>query len=299
MQFGGHQSFHLRDQWLSKGLNYVASSPDHFTNTGKAMEELGVGKNMVESIKYWLKATKLAKSEGTALSLSDLAQKIKTKDPYFELDGTLFLIHYLLGTNKKEGMAWHWFFNHFSAREFDMESLKNQFSAYIQTQTNKTITDKTLEKDLNCLLRMYQTMDWTGRNNPETDIPSPWTQYSWVEKRGTNFVRNTLNVADMNKHIFAFILYIFWKENLGRPESVQLEDLTLKELSPGRVFCFSMEEMSDLMDTGSKADYLDYSRTGGYFIIHPNESNLKKALNNYYRETKLVQGISNLPRQSH
>ena len=59
MQFGGHQSFHLRDQWLSKGLNYMASVPDHFTNTEKAMEELGVGKNMVESIKYWLKATKL------------------------------------------------------------------------------------------------------------------------------------------------------------------------------------------------------------------------------------------------
>ena len=287
MQFGGHQSFHLRDQWLSKGLNYVASVPEHFTNTEKAMETLGVGKNMVESIKYWLKATKLVKGEGTNLALSDLAQKIKAKDPYFELDGTLFLIHYLLGTNKQEGVAWYWFFNHFSAKEFDLESLKNQFSAYIQIHTNKTIKDKTLEKDLNCLLRMYQTVDWNGRNNPETDTPSPWTQYGWIEKRDTNFVRHTLNIADMNKHIFAFILYIFWKKHLGQPESVQIEDLTLNEFSPGRLFCFSLEEMSDLVDTSSKAGYLDYSRTGGYFIIHPHESYLKKALNNYYDETKL------------
>ena len=251
------------------------------------MEELGVGKNMVESIKYWLKATKLMKGEGAKLSLSHLAQKIQAKDPYFELDGTLFLIHYLLGTNKQEGTAWYWFFNHFSVREFDMESLKNQFSAYIQMHTNKTIKDKTLEKDLHCLLRMYQTVEWTGRNNPETDTPSPWTKYGWVEKRSTSFVRNTLNIADMNEHIFAFILYIFWKENLGQPESVQIEDLTHGDLSPGRVFCFSLEEMSDLMDISSKAGYLDYSRTGGYFIIYPHESRLKKALNNYYKETKL------------
>ena len=287
MQFGGHQSFHLRDQWLSKGLNYVASVPDHFTNTEKAMEDLGVGKNMVESIKYWLRATKLMKVEGAKLSLSHLAQKIQAQDPYFELDGTLFLIHYLLGTNKQEGIAWYWFFNHFSVREFDMESLKNQFSAYIQIHTNKTIKDKTLEKDLHCLLRMYQTVDWTGRNNPETDTPSPWTKYGWIEKRGSNFVRNTLNIADMNAHIFAFIFYIFWKESLGHPESVQIEELTHGDLSPGRLFCFSLEEMSDLMDISSKAGYLDYSRTGGYFIIYPHESRLKKALNNYYKETKL------------
>ena len=291
MKFGGHQSFHLRDQWLNKGIRWIESSPMDFLNTrkpaSKAMEELGVGKNMVEAIKYWLRATKLIKSGTAGFALSKTAQKILKKDPYFELDGTLFLIHYLLASNKKEGTAWYWFFNHFSAMEFDRESLKNQFSAYIQTQTNKTIKDKTLEKDLNCLLRMYQTVEWTGRKNPETETPSPFTKYGWLEKKGEIFIRNKLNIADMNAHVFAFILYMFWKESLSCPESVQLEDFSLKENSPGRIFCFSLEEMSDLVDICSKEDYLNYSRTGGYLIVRPDENRLKKALDTYYREMNL------------
>ena len=289
MKFGGHQSFHLRDQWLHKGICWIRSTLKDFSNTGnpieKAMEELGVGKNMVESIKYWLKATKLIRSRAAGGSaLSEMAQKILKKDPYFELDGTLFLIHYLLTTNKDEGVAWHWFFNHFSAIEFDRESLKNQFSAYVQTQTDKTIKDKTLEKDLSCLLRMYQFVEWKGKKNPETETPSPFTKYGWIEKKGESFVRNKLNMDDMNTHIFAFMLYIFWKDTLGRPESVELEDFSLKENSPGRIFHFSLEEMSDLLDIASKEDYLNYSRTGGYFIVRPNGIHLKKALDNYYRE---------------
>ena len=289
MKFGGHQSFHLREQWLYKGIFWIKSAPKGLSKDAaipieKAMEELGVGKNMAESIKYWLKATKLIKNGANGWDLSKIAQKILKKDPYFELDGTLFLIHYLLASNKNEGSAWHWFFNHFSAKEFDREALQNQFSAYIQTQTNKMIKDKTLEKDLNCLLRMYQDAEWQGSQNPETKTPSPFTKYGWIEKKGENFIRNKLNIADISAHTFAFILYTFWKESLNQPKSASLEDFSLKENSPGRIFHFSLDEMSDLMDICSKENYLNYSKTGGYFIIRPNENCLKKALDNYYKE---------------
>ena len=285
MKFGGHQSFHLRDQWLNKGIHYVKSTPKGFLNesTVKAMEEIGVGKNMVSAIKYWLKATKLIKVSSTGFVLTDTARKILQKDPYFEQDGTLFLIHYLLTTNKEEATAWYWFFNSFSATEFEKESLTNAFYSYIQIKANKKIRDSTLEKDLNCLLRMYQAVEWAGKKNPETETPSPWTKYSWIEKKGEGWIRNKLNIADMNPHIFAFILYIFWKESLNQPKSIQLEELLLKENSPGRIFQFSLEEMNDLIELCSKqSDYLDYSRTGGYFIIQPKKMSLKKALDNYY-----------------
>ena len=289
MKFGGHQSFHLRDQWLYKGIYWTNQSSQillsNKKNTEKAMQKMGVGKNMVDSIRYWLTATKLIKLSNTGFTLTNTASEILKKDPYFELDGTLFLIHYLLVTNAEEATAWHWFFNHFSANEFEKESLENAFSAYIQIKTNKKIKDTTLDKDLNCLLRMYQSITWTGKKSPETENPSPFTKYGWIEKKGEKYIRSTLNIDDFNEHIFAYILYIFWTKHLGRPETIKLEDLSNKENSPGRVFHFSLEEMNDLIDISSKKqDYLDYSRTGGYFIIQPHEANLKKALNNYYKE---------------
>ena len=289
MKFGGHQGFHLRDQWLYQGIHWTNQSPsillNTLENTERAMQELGVGKNMVDSIRYWMKATNLIKSGDKGYVLTDIAQKILEKDPYFELDGTLFLTHYLLATNKKEATVWYWFFNHFSAQEFDKESLVNAFYSYMQIKTDKKIKDKTLEKDLNCLLRTYQAIDYINKNNPETENPSPFTKYGWIEKKGESFIRNQLNVIDFNIHIFAHILYIFWKEHLGQPETIKLEDLSVKENSIGRIFHFSLEDMAELVEICSKkTNYLNYSRTGGYFIIHPNETHLKKAFDNYYKE---------------
>ena len=289
MKFGGHQSFHLRDHWLYKGIYWTNQSSQILLSDKKSTEtairELGIGKNMVDSLRYWLKATKLIETDIKGFVLTSTAKKILEKDPYFELDGTLFLIHYLLVTNKDEATTWYWFFNHFSADEFEKESLENALSAYIQVKTNKKIKDTTLDKDLNCLLRMYQSIQWTGRKNPETETPSPFTKYGWIEKKGERFFRNTININDFSIHVFAHILYIFWKNYLSQPESIKLEDLTLKENSPGRVFHFSLEEMNDLIEFRSKKySYFHYSRTGGYLIIQPNEVSLKKALDNYYKE---------------
>ena len=293
MKFGGHQSFHLRDQWLYKGIYWTNKSPQilwsNKANTEKAMREMGVGKNMVDSIRYWLKAANLIKLDNSGFTLTKTARKILEKDPYFELDGTLFLIHYLLAANKEEATAWHWFFNHFSADEFEKESLENAFSAYIQIKSDKKIKDSTLDKDLNCLLRMYQSIKWMGKKNPETETPSPFTKYGWIEKKGEKFVRNKLNINDFNIHVFSHLLYRFWKNELGCPESVKLEGLSLKENSPGRIFHFSLEEMNELIDSCSKKQsYLNYSRTGGYFIVQPNKNNLKKALDNYYKEMSVL-----------
>ena len=284
VKFGGHQSFHLRDQWLYKGIYWADKSPQVLLNGQKAMQELGVGKNMVDSIRYWLKATRLIEDCQRSYALTDTAKTILKKDPYFELDGTLFLIHYLLTTNKEEATAWHWFFNHFSAREFDKESLINSFCSYVQIKTNRKVKDKTLEKDLNCLLRMYQAIEYTGKKNPETETPSPFTKYGWIEKKGEGFIRNKLSVNDFDIHIFAHIFYIFWKDYLCQPESIKLEDISLKENSIGHIFHFSLEEMAELIEFCSKQTkkYLTYYRTGGYFIIHPNKNYLKKALVNYY-----------------
>lgn len=249
------------------------------------MQELGIGKNMVDSLRYWLKATNLIKTGPKGFLLTDTARKILERDPYFELDGTLFLIHYLLVTNKEEATTWYWFFNHFSATEFEKEPLTNSFHSYIQIKTDKKVRDSTLEKDLNCLLRMYQSAEYEGKKTPETETPSPFTKYGWIEKRGESFIRSKLNINDFNIHIFAHILSIFWKNHLNRSESVKLEDLSQKENSPGRIFQFSLEEMNDLVELCSKkSKYLDYSRTGGYFIVQFNETHLKKALDNYYKE---------------
>ena len=52
--FSGHESFPCKSLWLKKGYDFVVAGNDF--NSPEAVIGLGVGKNMVASIRFWLKA---------------------------------------------------------------------------------------------------------------------------------------------------------------------------------------------------------------------------------------------------
>ena len=59
MKFSGHETFSCRATWLKKGLDFILNSGEIDTsvfNQHDAATELGVGRNMVNSIRYWLNA---------------------------------------------------------------------------------------------------------------------------------------------------------------------------------------------------------------------------------------------------
>ena len=56
--FANHQTFHPRFGWLKKGYNAAATDPEAFS-LRSAPVDLGVGKNMVEAIRFWALATKV------------------------------------------------------------------------------------------------------------------------------------------------------------------------------------------------------------------------------------------------
>lgn len=51
-RFSGHETFACRYSWLPKAFAELSSSPLLFTNEENAMVRLGVGKNMVKSIRF-------------------------------------------------------------------------------------------------------------------------------------------------------------------------------------------------------------------------------------------------------
>lgn len=53
-KFSGHESFPCKSLWLKKGYDYDEDNGDF--NDPLAVVNLGVGKNMVGAIRYWLKA---------------------------------------------------------------------------------------------------------------------------------------------------------------------------------------------------------------------------------------------------
>lgn len=124
--FSGHESFQCRHLWLKKGYDFV--NKKKLFNDEDAVVELGVGKNMVNSIRFWMKAFNLLT---TADELTDFAHKLLSDDgydPYMEDEGTLWLLHYQL---VKKGFASTYSIVFNELRREKIEFTKDNFISYI------------------------------------------------------------------------------------------------------------------------------------------------------------------------
>jgi len=155
--FGRHETFALRYAWLTKGFQAHAHNSDIFSSD-EATIELGVGKNMVNAIKYWLRAASLIEDSADGLCATPIATAIFSEqgyDPYLEDEVTIWLIHWLLATNFESATAWYWFFNCFHKSEFTSEEASEALADFVRNNVSGKHSERTVKQEIPLILRMY------------------------------------------------------------------------------------------------------------------------------------------------
>ena len=176
VSFGRHESFPLRFGWITKGLQALRDDPNVFTKED-ATVTLGVGKNMVAAIRYWLLATGMVgRTMRQGLARTAIGEILfpdgKGGDHYLEDDATLWLLHWLLATNPAGATAVYWFYNHFHKPEFVSEEAFGSLREYVW-QSGIKAAAVTLKNDANLVLRMYSQSCGGTRLLPEDALDSP------------------------------------------------------------------------------------------------------------------------------
>lgn len=146
--FSGHETFHCRPFWLKKGHDFL-DQKRRFSDED-AIAYLGVGKNMVTSIRYWMKAFGMSNDDG----LTELGKRLLSDngwDPYLEDIGSLWLLHYHLVKRQHASIA-SIVFN--ELRERTPEFTVKQYADFVMSGTKAKL--KTLEKDFNVFVRNYR-----------------------------------------------------------------------------------------------------------------------------------------------
>ena len=92
--FSGHESFACKALWLKKGYDFIRNGYNF--NKPEAVIQLGVGKNMVASIRYWMRAFGLTQNDELQQIANYLFDANRGKDPFIESIGTLWILHFLL-----------------------------------------------------------------------------------------------------------------------------------------------------------------------------------------------------------
>ena len=153
--YSGHESFSCKTLWLKKGYDFIKNNNNF--NSPDAVVQLGVGKNMVASIRYWMKAFGLTQNEMLTHIANYLFDTDEGKDPFVEDLGTLWLLHFLL-VSTGEATLYNLLFTRFQRerKTFDRQQLLN-FVKRVMIEDGKLtlFNENTVKKDIGTLLLNY------------------------------------------------------------------------------------------------------------------------------------------------
>ena len=160
LKFSGHDTFHCRQQWLLKGIELIDNENlNGFHNLEESILNLGVGKNMVQSIQYWLRAFRLIDEEKKLTGIARLIfSKEKGYDRYLEDEGTLWLLQYLICSGEIASI-FKLIFSDYSreriSNEFDERQILNYIKLKISETNNRETSENTLNSDFKVFIQSY------------------------------------------------------------------------------------------------------------------------------------------------
>lgn len=201
--FSGHESFHCKTHWLKRGYDFVMDGNNF--NDEDAVVKLGVGKNMVSSIRYWMKAFALLNNDGQLTPLAHyLLDNDLGRDPFFEDINTLWLMHFSI-VNTDYASIYHSMFSDFhrQTNNFDKQKLYHHIKRQcFEAGYQNLFNENTVKKDINVLVQNYSE----PRNSNTEDYSAlllPLRLIRIVDREEFCFNNNLQNKVSMDILLYA------------------------------------------------------------------------------------------------
>jgi hypothetical protein len=270
-KFTGHDTFPLRYGWLFKAVNYLNNEGKLQTSneekTREAIVELGVGKNMVNAIRYWAEASSVIKVKYIKNNFEQRVSKngcylfgnatVKGKDPYLEQIGSIWLIHFWLNFNSKHLSSYRYFFNYSNVQHFEKSKLLADCrEGAKELVTNELGNESTLKKDIDCFLNTYckKFKSIASKKKLKIDedhFTSPLSELNLIQDNGGGFyISDLTDRPELPIEIFIYGLVMFAKIETKESQvnTVDFDSLLSKPSSPGRIFRLSESGLGQKLD---------------------------------------------------
>ncbi|WP_133408271.1 DUF4007 family protein [Parashewanella tropica] len=308
-KFTGHDTFPLRYGWLYKAVNHLnlggKIQTSNEESVRKAIVNLGVGKNMVNAIRYWAEACNVmstnTKSEQSVTLLGNYLFEDKDhegngRDPYLEQIGSVWLIHFWLNFNFETLTSYRYFFNFSNVQHFEKSKLiSDAIDDCSLMVTNDIGNPNTIKKDVDCFLNTYcKKIKNTSSKKKETvnedHFTSPLAELDLVQELGGGFYISKLDEREsLPIEIFIYSLLHFMRVETAESKinTIDFDSLLTKPCSPGRIFRLSETGLGQKLDEAQEITNSDISWIDslGLRQVKISDSLLKEPqafLNKYY-----------------
>jgi len=259
MKFSGHESFYCKSFWLKKGYDFVCEGKNF--NDENAVIDLGVGKNMVSAIRFWLKAFDIIDDNSKITEFGNKFFDNSGYDPFIENINTLWLLHYYLVTTEYSSI-YSLIFNEFRKERFEFK--KDNLFQYLKNKA-ESISENSLLSDMNVFFKTYLKSD--KNINIEDEYNNLFLElnliYSKIRDKETFYFFNLEDKNDLAPEILLFLLL----EKYTDTQIIDFNDLLYSHNSFGSVFCLSKNNLID------KIKYLSQNYP---FLIYTDDAGIQQ-----------------------
>lgn len=277
--FSGHESFPCKALWLKKGYDFIVQGKDF--NSPDAVVDLGVGKNMVASIRYWLRVFGICDANKPTWLGNYLFSENNGKDKYIEDLATLWLLHFNL-VFLKEASLYNMFFCGLQRERSKFE--REQVVTYaklklVEAGKQYVFNENTMRKDVAVLLQNYSLPRKPQSNE---DFSSLLIDLDLIRQssEGKGYYFNTDGKRKVTKEIFLYGL-LKLKEKEG-DNTISFD--TIQERI-GLLFCMQDFETIEMLKqlTSDYGQHIAYSDVAGIKQVQfTMDLDVKQVLNDYY-----------------
>jgi len=265
VKFSGHQTFPLRYGWLEKGYEFVSNK--HSLNDDSAIVVLGVGKNMVSSIKYWCEVANIIQGEETTSFGTALLNENNGYDPYLEDLATWWLLHWQIVANLQYMTSATVLFSYLSKPEFSKHDL-SEAVLNLAEDGKKTPSDNIIMRDVECYLRSYCGVKrFDKKTNALDAFACPLQELNLVQPvyEGEMFRLAIGRKVSLPAEILGYTICEFY--NRHKRSAMTIQSLLYQPGSPGRVFALDenavVEAVQELQEHSKWGSYFSFTEAAG------------------------------------
>ncbi|HHW11366.1 MAG TPA: DUF4007 family protein [Firmicutes bacterium] len=267
--FSGHESFPFRFGWLVKGVQRSLEDNRVF-NREDAPIILGVGKNMVRSIKYWCSAMGLITvPQAGTVCVTDMGKLLFAKDgldPYMEDIGTLWLLHWLMVRSFEYTSTWYLAFTRFGHVTFTRKQLVEYLLKSARDESPRTrVTESSMSRDVDVFVRTYVSN--TGNRSSallEESFDCPLVELGLLEESPTGVLSFVIgshpSLPDM---ILAFALADYWERVHPQQKTLSFEQTIYIDSAPGAAFKLTENALVERFERLPEWTGLRFDETAG------------------------------------
>lgn len=258
--FGGHQTFSLRQLWLYKAYHFFKDQNTSKTQLSpdESMIYLGVGSNMVDSVKFWAKGCHVIDQKE---NVTDIANTIfgnlnSGLDSYLESTVSSWLFHWKIAYTAHKFTPLWFLFNIFNQNEFTKDEAVSAMFSFLEKEIaaghlKKMPSANTLERDIDVVIRCYcpktYVMSHVSKMLKESDsedcADSLFRELQLITSRKIkSYSFNRKKHMTLNPYLFAYCYLDFWRTISSGQITADFNRIAYAPGSPGRVL--KLDEIS-------------------------------------------------------